>query len=253
MKTQELKEELMHYRETEANLLKEVERLTKEVDSLKKITEEWNNVKQNQLSEFQPQLHYRKQIVEIEKRLSDQEQYTRRECVELVGLPTELHGDQLEDHVVDVFRTAGVEVNKWSCHVIHRLKNKKVVIAKLVNRQDALSILRGKKKLRNLDEGSKKRLKTQNIYVNESLCPPYWKLLGKCNALLKRKYISNLCLVNGKLKIKRGPTDDRATDIKHEDDLRQIFGDEIINEINKRYKVSMEKSQSAEQSPEQRS
>ena len=40
MKTQELKEELMHYRETEANLLKEVERLTKEVDSLKKITEE---------------------------------------------------------------------------------------------------------------------------------------------------------------------------------------------------------------------
>ena len=71
--------------------------------------------------------------MEIEKRLSDQEQYTRRECVELVGLPTELHGDQLEDHVVDVFRTAGVEVNKRSYHVIHRLKNKKVVIAKLVN------------------------------------------------------------------------------------------------------------------------
>ena len=60
MKTQELKEELMHYRETKTNLLKEVERLTKEVDSLKKIIEEWNNVKQNQLSEFQPQLHYRK-------------------------------------------------------------------------------------------------------------------------------------------------------------------------------------------------
>ena len=66
MKTQELKEELMHYRETETNLLKEVERLTKEVDSLKKIIEEKNNVKQNQLNEFKPQLHYRKQIVEIE-------------------------------------------------------------------------------------------------------------------------------------------------------------------------------------------
>ena len=39
----------------------------KEVDSLKKIIEEQNNVKQNQLSEIQPQLHYRKQIVEIEK------------------------------------------------------------------------------------------------------------------------------------------------------------------------------------------
>ena len=37
MKTQELQEELMHYRETETNLLKKVERLKKEVDSLKKI------------------------------------------------------------------------------------------------------------------------------------------------------------------------------------------------------------------------
>ena len=77
MKTQELQEELMHYRGTKTNLLKEVEHLMKEVDSLKKIIEEQNNVKQNQLNEFQPQLHCRKQIVEIEKWLSDQEQYTR--------------------------------------------------------------------------------------------------------------------------------------------------------------------------------
>ena len=124
-------------------------------------------------------------------------------------------------------------------------------MAKLLNGQDELGILREKKKLPNLDEGSKKRLKTQKIYVNESLCPLYQKLLGKCNALLKRKYISNCCWVHGKLKIKRGPTDDRATNIKHEDDLWQIFGDEIINEINCQYEVSMEESQSAEQSPEQ--
>ena len=88
----------------------------KVVDSLKKIIEEQNNVKQNQLSEIQPQLHYRKQIVEIERWLSDEEQYTRTECVELVGLPTEFHGDQLEDHVVDVFRTAGIEVKKRRFH-----------------------------------------------------------------------------------------------------------------------------------------
>ena len=111
--------------------------------------------------------------------------------------------------------------------------------------------MRGKKKLQNLDEGSKERLKTQKNYVNECLCPPYRKLLGKCNALLKRMHISNIYSVNYKLEIKRGPTDDPATDIKHEDDLRQIFGDEIINEINRRYKLSMEESKSAEQSPEQ--
>ena len=95
MKTQELKEELIYYRETEMNLLKEVQRLMKEVDCLKKIIEEKYNMKQNQLNEFQPQLDYRKQILEIEKRLSDQVQYTRRECVELIFLLTELYGDQL--------------------------------------------------------------------------------------------------------------------------------------------------------------
>ena len=166
--------------------------------------------------------------------------------MELVGLPTELHGDRLEDHVVEVFQRAGVEVNKRSFHAIHRLKNKKVVIAKLVNRQDALSILRGKKKLRNLHEGSKNRLRTKKNYVNESLCAPYRKLLGKGNAILKRKLISNFYSVNGKLKIKRGTADDRATDVRHEDDLRQIFRDEIINEINRRYEISQEESQSAE-------
>ena len=83
-----MKRKLIHYSETKTNLLKEVERLTKKVDSLKKMTKEKNNVKQNQLNEFQPQLHYRKQIVEREKRLSGQEEYTRRECVELFGLPT---------------------------------------------------------------------------------------------------------------------------------------------------------------------
>ena len=130
MKTQELKEELMHYKETETNLLKEVEGLIKEAHSLKKIIEEKNNVKQNQLNGFQPQLHYRKQWKQ--RKDSDQDQYTR-ECVQLVGLTTELHGDQLEDHVIEVFQTASIEVNKQSFHAIHQLKNKKVVIVKLVN------------------------------------------------------------------------------------------------------------------------
>lgn len=44
------------------------------------------------------------------------------------------------------------------------------------------------------------------------------------------------------------PTDDCTTDTKHEDDIRQIFGDQIINEINRQYEINMEESQSAEQS-----
>ena len=59
----------------------------------------------------------------------------------------------------------GLEVNKRIFHTIHQLKNKKVVIAKRLSLQDALSILRGKKKLQNLDERNKNSLRTQNLYV----------------------------------------------------------------------------------------
>ena len=59
----------------------------------------------------------------------------------------------------------GLEVNKRIFHTIHQLKNKKVVIAKRLSLQDALTILRGKKKLQNLDERNKNSLRTQNLYV----------------------------------------------------------------------------------------
>ena len=109
----------------------------------------------------------------------------------------------------------------------------------------------GKEKLRTLDEGKNNRLTTQKRYINESLCTQHWKLLGKHNAPLKRKYISNFYSFNGKLNIKRGPADDRATDKKHEDHVQQIFKDEIINKINRWCDVRTEKSQTAEQSAEQ--
>ena len=67
---------------------------------------------------------------------------------------------------------------------------------------------------------------------------------------VKEMYISNFYLVNDKLKIKCGPADDRPTDIKIDDDLRQVFGDEIINKINRRYEISKEETHSAEQSAE---
>ena len=70
-------------------------------------------------------------------------QYSRRECVELVGLPEDTHGEN-----------AGVNVVKRDFHAFHRLGNSKIVIAKLVNWRDAIKILRNKKKLHELPRNS---------------------------------------------------------------------------------------------------
>ena len=140
-------------------------------------------------------------MIAIEKRIPEQEQYSRRETVELAGLPDNANDGELEDAVIKTFDEAGVKVTKRSFHAIHRLRNKKLVIAKLVNRRDALALLRNKKKLRELSPDRKRKLKTNKAYVNESLCPSYKRILGKCNALRKKKCIASFYTVNEKIKI----------------------------------------------------
>ena len=149
--------------------------------------------------------------------------------MELVGLPDNTNDGDLEDAVIKTFEEAGVKVTKRSFHAIHRLRNKKMVEAKLVNRRDALALLRNKKKLRELSPDGKRKLKTSKVYANESLCPSYKRIIGKCNALLKKKYIASFYTV----KITNEANSGNVTNVVyHEEDLLEIFGKDIVDEIN---------------------
>ena len=66
---------------------------------------------------------------------------------------------ELEDAVIKTFEVVGVKVTKRSFYTIHRLRNKKVVIAKLPNRRDALALLRNKRKLLEHSQDGKRKLK----------------------------------------------------------------------------------------------
>ena len=58
--------------------------------------------------------------------------------------------------MIQVFNEAGIKVTARDFHAIHRKKGKPIVIAKLVNRRDALAILRAKGRVRNFDANTKK-------------------------------------------------------------------------------------------------
>ena len=152
--------------------------------------------------------------------------------MELIGLPDNTNNGELEDAVIKTFEEAGVKVTKRSFHAIYRLQNKKVVIAKLVNRQDALALLRNKKKLRALSPDGKRKLKTNEVYLNKSLCPIHKHILGKCNALLKKKYITSFYTVNRKIKITYEANNGNVTSVVNHEDLLEIFSKDIIDEIN---------------------
>ena len=110
---------------------------------------------------------------------------------------------------------------------IRRLANKKIVIAKLVKQKRWHQTI--KKKQRELSQ-HKNNLKSTKRYVNESLCPYYCKLLGKCNSLLKKNQLKYFYTINGKLKISYDShSGEVSAVITHNRDLLEIFGSEMMS------------------------
>ena len=52
------------------------------------------------------------QLVETERQCWVNAQYSRRECLEVVGIPTLVKDDALKDKLQNVFREIGVEINQ---------------------------------------------------------------------------------------------------------------------------------------------
>ena len=171
-----------------------------------------------------------KRLEELEGRMSEQEQYSRRECIELVGLPSDLNGEDLENAVINMFETSGINIGKRNFHAVHRLADKRTVIARLTNRRDPIDILRRKKKLRTLSDEEKIKLNCQKVYVNGSLCPKYRQLLGKCNALFKKGKCVGFYIINVKIKVKIN--EDETKIISHNTDLVEQFEEETMKAID---------------------
>ena len=171
-------------------------------------------------------------VVNLERNSYRQEQYSRRESIEIVGLPENIVDQEaLESKVVELFAHAGVQVTKRDFHAIHRLKKSAVIIAKCVNRRDTTAILRAKKKLRETNDAAKTKLGvTGKIYINESLCPEYRRLFGICNAFYRKKKLASTFTMNGTIKICVSEGGDKHS-IGHITDLNEILGAKVVADM----------------------
>ena len=83
----------------------------------------------------------KKRVIELEKSQAKEEQYSRRNNVEISGIPHEILDNNLEDKVIDICKDAGIEIGHMDIEGCHGLplskKNTggtKRVIVKFVNR-----------------------------------------------------------------------------------------------------------------------
>ena len=110
-------------------------------------------------------------VVQTERQCWANAQYSRRDTIEVLGIPSSIRDQDLEDKVRNVFREIGVNINERDIQACHRLREKDRTIVKFVNRKDCTNILRVKKDLKHLDPSKLSFSEGTKIFINESLCP----------------------------------------------------------------------------------
>ena len=94
------------------------------------------------------------QLTKVETKCWADAQYSRRQCLEISGIPDSISHNDLESKVRDIFRECDADIDPVNIEACHRLKSNhwsKKVIVKLARRKNASKMLRGKKKLKTTD------------------------------------------------------------------------------------------------------
>lgn len=151
---------------------------------------------------------------ELKKALNSQEQYSRRNCIEVYGMP-ESKEENIFATVFQISRAIGVKLDKEDIDACHRLRSQprskepRPIIIKFVSRWKKDEIIQARRVRRTLSlqdidaslkgtgEGKKP------IYINESLTKDNRILLSKCKEFKKKNNIKFLWTRNGKILMRK--------------------------------------------------
>ena len=116
----------------------------------------------------------------MERRCYANEQYSRRKCLEISGIPASAADNGLESNILEILEEIDIPIDPNLVENYHRLLSKsspKKVIIKLDRRKDIRRILLNKSKLKNLKPESVNLPGETNFFIDESLCLYYKKIV----------------------------------------------------------------------------
>lgn len=155
--------------------------------------------------------------------LDDIQQYLRRDCIEIIGIP-KLSDDKPNQLVAELSTLIGVELDKADISTAHRLpdtkKTKNRIIVKFVRRDKREEFFRSRSKLAGKSTSSlpsvnreieKSIQKPSKIHINESLTGYRKKLFGKIHAFKKDNNFKYIWTTNGKIHLRETDISDVFT------------------------------------------
>ena len=119
-------------------------------------------------------------ILELEKSQAKAEKYSKRNNVQICGIPHQILDNNLEDKVINNYKDAGLKIGHMDIEGSNQLPlstnntgGTKRVIVKFVNRKHSEDMLRLKKIISFCSK----------VFISDLLCPYYHYLWGKCKDL----------------------------------------------------------------------
>ena len=156
-------------KECNANILEEVCALNEKFTTLESqllITKNVNSLLQER-------------VIDLERQCWANAQYSRRECLEVSGIPNTIKQDELENKVLTIFKKVGCDIKNENIEACHRVRRQNNVIIKFSKRKDCQQVYSVKKDLGKLDMKEVDLPEGTQVYINQSLCLYYKSLWSK--------------------------------------------------------------------------
>ena len=148
-------------------------------------------------------------------------QCSRREYLEVVGIPSRVNIKDFESKVRIVFNRIGVALKPDEIEACYRLYNNKEMIVKFLKRKLCQQVCEWRTNWKTLTQANLIFLKAQLfLSISKSLCSYYKMLWNKCKKLWEKKLI---------YRIRENGNVHRVTRIK---DFKKNFPDIDINDLN---------------------
>lgn len=189
------------YEHLNEKLNENIELLKNQAEDLKLYREEVSRLRDNNITLM-------KKNNELENRLVEAEQYSRKNCLEIQGIPVAIN-----ENIVDIVKKVGValdiKIDDAMIDNCHRLSKKSDahgppgIIAKFVRRLDVEEILRKRRIKRNLSTRHMGMTVDHPVYINESLCPALRVMYGRVRAIRREKGFKYLWLRGGKILLRK--------------------------------------------------
>ena len=165
-------------------------------------------------------------VTSVEINPNKLEQYSRRNNIEVSGIPDLVEGNWCEEKIISVFTSIGIDVKsndiKACCRIWKSRNSSKKAIVCFNNRKFAKQALYKRKKLKSTDKST--LAVTNDVFIKENLTLVYSRIAYDCRKLKRQNLISKTYTTNDMVhlisnNIKRG----KPVKVLHMQTLLNLF------------------------------